>query len=644
MKGSKFLGILIYLILWILGAHFINAAENIANYKIKAKLIPSERKIEGYEIVNWRNTTSVAAKDLCFHLYMNAFKNEDTYFLRESKLIHRRYRMKEGEWGYIDIKTIRLADGRSLKNKMSIDDTIMRIKLDEAVQPGKDIYLEIEFITKLPRVFARTGYFRNFYMVGQWFPKIAVYTDKGWNCHYFHANSEFFADYGSYAVDINVPEGYIVAATGNLFGKNKNIDGTITYSYNIDNVHDFAWTASPDFLIKIDKFNDVEIQLYYTRNHSGNVERYLKAIKAALKYFQQWYGKYPYGKITIIDPPFGAGGAGGMEYPTLITVGSSFFEIKGFHGIEFVTIHEFGHQYWYGLTANNEFEEAWLDEGINSYSTAKIMDEVFSPHNSGLDLFGIRMSVWDREKLTYLVRKNIDPIYKKSWLYYDSLSYAVNSYSKPALFLRTLENLIGSDKMGLIMKNYFNDYEYKHPKTEDFIAEIKKVIGDKLNDFINEMVYGTGTIDYAVSSIKSSPVYLKKGIFDTKEGRVEIGEKEAEEDMKKKEREKKLIYESEIVVERLGEASLPVKVEFIFDDGSKRYKIWDGVERWKKYIFKEKRKIKCAAVDPDNKILLDTNWVNNSLCTSANANFIISFTNKLLFLSQFYFSKLMSLI
>ncbi len=610
--------------------------EKIVNYRIKATLDINKRMIEGYEIINWRNRSSDEVKNLCFHLYMNAFKNNKTYFMKESKGIHRGNELKDGEWGYIEIKTIGLADGRSLKKNIKIDDTVMWVDLYEAILPGKDIYLEINFRTKLPRVFARTGYSRNFYMVGQWFPKIAVYENGRWNCHYFHANSEFYADFGNYSVDITVPENYEVAATGNLTGKKKNMDNTLTYSYLAENVHDFAWAASPEFLIKLDNYGNKEIQLYYFKRHSSNVGRYLKAIKAALSYYEQTYGKYPYSKITIIDPPFKATGAGGMEYPTLITGGSAFYIPEGMHIVELVTAHEFGHQYWYGLVANNEFEEAWLDEGFTSYSTAKVLNQMFEPSSSLMDIFGIKISAIDSEKIQYLNRVDYDPIYKKSWLYYDMMSYSVNSYSKPTLFLFTLENLIGTDKMNKVLSDYFEKYKFRHPKTEDFISIFRKNVGNNYDKFINDIIYGTGRIDYAVETIKVEPISKGVGYFD-KDGKLVEVKKE-----KSKSKDKEIEYENEIIVRRKGEISFPIDIEFIFEGGKIERRKWDGKERWVKFVFKEKQKIKCAIVDPHDKILLDVNRVNNSLCREANNKFFVKYTSELLYYFQYLIIKLLN--
>lgn len=614
-----------------------HGADRVVYYRIKAVLNSTDKSIEGYEIINWKNTGSNEVKDLCLHLYMNAFKNNKTYFMKESKGVHRRNVLKEGDWGYIEIKSISLADGRTLKGRIKIDDTVMWVNLYEPIAVGKDIYLEVNFRTKLPRIFARTGYFNDFYMVGQWFPKIAVYENDHWNCHYFHANSEFYSDFGNYSVDITVPNNYIVAATGNITGKKKNVDSTISYSYLAEDVHDFSWSASPDFLTYTGRYNDIEIQLYYFRSHKSCVNRYIKSIKSALSYFEQWYGKYPYSKITIIDPPFNAKGAGGMEYPTLITGGSSFYVPEGMHSVELVTVHEFGHQYWYGLVANNEFEEAWLDEGINSYSTAKVMNQIFEPSVSMFDFWGLKLSVLDSEKIRYLARMNYDPIYQKSWLYYDMVSYSVNSYSKPTLFLFTLENFIGTEKMNLILSDYFKRYKFKHPKTRDFLNVIKEHVGNVYNKFIEDIVYGTGVIDYAIDSIKIEEITSEIGFFERNGNLVEITKRDTKKDKKKQ-------YENEVIVRRKGEISIPIDLEFIFEGGKVIRVKWDGKQRWNRYTFTEDKKLKCAIVDRDNKILLDINRINNSMCREENGKFKLKYTSALVYYFQYFIIKLLNFL
>ena len=131
------------------------------------------------------------------------------------------------DWGWIDITNIRIigVDGAAgdLTKRMrfiapddgnAADRTVMEVPLDRAVGPGETLNVQIAWSSRVPYPFARTGAIGNFYFLGQWFPKIGVLENSGWNCHQFHATTEFFADFGTYDVRLTVPRGWIVGATG----------------------------------------------------------------------------------------------------------------------------------------------------------------------------------------------------------------------------------------------------------------------------------------------------------------------------------------------------------------------------------------------------------------------------------------------
>ena len=305
----------------------------------------------------------------------------------------------------------------------------MEVPLPEAVKPGQTIQLEIAFKAQLPQVFARTGFHGTFHLGGQWFPKIGVWetagmrgrTLAGWNCHQFHGNSEFYSNFGRYKVRLTVPSEMVVGATGELRNKETRPDRqTTTYTFEQDDVTDFAWTAQPNFirmermfeaakettadeLSSIAKLHgipeqdarlsDVKMILLLQPEHQGQAERHFKALRAGLKWFGLWYGRYPYKTITVVDPPYGGMGAGGMEYPTFITAGTLYSMPEDVNIVlEEVVVHEFGHQFWKELVATNEFEESPLDEGFNTYSTSRIMDKVFGRTAMPVSAFGV--NVW----------------------------------------------------------------------------------------------------------------------------------------------------------------------------------------------------------------------------------------------------------
>ncbi len=605
-------------------------SEEVVNYKIKAKLVPEEKVVKGEEILLWKNVTSNPASEIYFHLYLNAFRNELSTFMKEAGI--GRFKRKDRDWGYCEIKELKI-NGVDSKGRLQFvqpddgniyDRTLAKVPLDFPVNPGESIIISIVFESKLPKVIARSGYSRDFFMIAQWFPKIAVLRDEGWNSHQYHRNSEFFSDFGTYEVEIRTPEKFNVVASG-VKTKEWREKEEIVRVFHQDKIHDFAWCASPVHKIFEENFSmeeppvNTKIILFLDRNHLRHKERYFKIIKKSIEFFSKNYGPYPYKTITVVDPPFHALQAGGMEYPTLITAGSFYWLPKGLLSLELVTLHEFGHQYWYGMCANNEFEEAWLDEGINSYSEVKGMNEIFGEKTSVINFLGFKLGEIDSQRLSYISIPSLDPIYKKSYEFFSGVSYSVNSYAKSALMLLTLERYLGKEVFSKVMKEYFRRFQFKHPKTEDFIKIVEEVSGRDLDWFFNSFLFSDGTIDYKVERIGTKKLRKPEGKMDMKfreEGN----------------------WESEVVVVKEGSLSFPVKIEIIFEDGKKLSEFWDGKGKWKKFKYIRNVKVKSVKIDPEEILLLDRNRLNNSMSLKGNPySFAIGF--KLLALFQsFLFS------
>lgn len=613
------------IILW-LGLSFISLnafgqlSKQIVDYRIKVKLLPETKTLPGRETLTWLNDAAVPVSELQFHLYLNAFKNNRSTFMKESGGTHRGFKVDEDNWGYITVKSLRIKDGEDLTSRMEFiqpddgnpdDQTVMRVPLPSPVDPQERLTLEIDFEAKLPRVFARSGFAGDFYMAGQWFPKLGVNQEGVWNCHQYHQNSEFFADYGVFEVEITAPNGFVVGATGERTKEHDNGDGTMSYTHYQEDVHDFAWTACPDFVEFKERFTlvdppvDTEMILLVHRQHLNQKPRLLDSLKKGLEFYSSNYGPYPYKTVTLVDPPIKALGAGGMEYPTLFTTMSVYFMPEGLRMPEMVTIHEFGHGYWYGIVGSNEFEEAWLDEGINSYSEMKAMDQFYGRGRSMIDLGPIKIGDRDYQRLQVIPIFAWDPIVKKSWEFVSGGSYASNVYNKAAITLKTLENYLGEDVMAEIMRTYYERWKFRHPATDDFVAVAEEVSGRDLGWFFDQFFRTPGSLDYAVSSIRwrevAEPVGFFKGeLLSPKPGR----------DGPDSDKEK--VYRNEVVVQRKGEFFFPQEILVTFEDGEEVRESWDGRDKWKRLVYSRPVKITSARLDPENKILLDVNFFNNS--------------------------------
>ncbi|MBC8042290.1 MAG: M1 family metallopeptidase [Rhizobacter sp.] len=617
----------------------------LANYTITAKFNAETKRITASESLVWKNHTRDTVRTLQFHLYLNAFRNNRSTFFRESGGQLRGDESKENGWGYITLEKIFLITSQGkldLKPRIKFiqpddgnadDQTVIEISLPQPVLPYSSATIEIDFISQLPKVFARTGYAGEFVLAGQWFPKIGVYEGAGeryidsaaaqgqWNCHQFHGNSEFFADFGVYDVSIDVPKNYIVGATG--VRQSEQVRGeTKTLHFTAEDVHDFAWTASPHFQTFTDTVRSADghlITIYFLAqpSHASDeqVARHFTAVKHTIAHHEEWFGVYPYPAITVVDPPYNGTGAGGMEYPTFITTGTFWNLPLGIRSPEIVTVHEFGHQYFQGMLASNEFEEAWLDEGMNTYAELKVTEKFYTRHalhskavehappakpdyfddkTSFIDWLGLRLGNVEQARLAYTNPGSVkrDIIVKPGWKY-ERGGYGTFSYSKPGTMMLTLENLLGAEVMKKVMRTYFERFRFKHPTTKDFIAVATEVAEREsgkertayLSSFFQQFLYTTAALDYAVQSISNE----------------------------RPETASDSLYESKVIIERREEAVLPVEVVILFSDSSTAREAWDGRDRYKVFRYSKPVKVIKAAIDPEHKILLDLNFTNNQL-------------------------------
>lgn len=611
----------------------------IANYDIDARLDAEKKLIFGNEWLTWKNTSSDVIDELRFHLYLNGFRNNKSTFMLESGGRHRNYKMDDDGWGFSNINKIVLESGVDLTEQMEFiqpdddnefDKTVFRLPLPQSIPPGGTIKLNIDFTAKLPQPpFARTGAKEEYFFAGQWFPKIGVYIDGEWNCHQFHHNSEFFADYGVYNVRITVPEDNIVGATGIEVEVKNNGNGTATHFYHAEDVHDFAWTASPEFVVVTGAAQDVDIRVLMQPDHANQGERYLKAAQVGVEYFQNWYGDYPFPNLTVVDPRRKAGGSGGMEYPTLITAGTSYRMPDGIRIPEMVIIHEFGHNYWYHLVASNEFEEAWLDEGINSYSENRIMAAEYGPEGDMFDIYGIKLNDTHIQRSMYISQAAYDPIVRNSWDFYSNSSYATNNYPRPALMLLTLQNYLGQETMDQLMRTYFERWKFKHPKTQHFIDVANEVAGQNLNWFFDQALFTNYVLDYSVDRVMTKKIKKNKGYDFTLSVEKALAKDSTETNTTEqdtaagdtvdesgadslKDTEEPDMYYSLVKVRRLGEFKFPATIKIVFENDEVIEKKWDGQDYWVKYEYIKPTKLSYATVDPDEKIVLDVNFTNNS--------------------------------
>jgi len=587
-----------------------SAALRVADYTIHAQYDAATQTVTGSETILWRNRGKKSTNELLLHLYLNAFANSKSSFVRAVGPDWKKFLARHPDpWGFSEIRKISV-NGVDLTANLhfihpdddNVDDhTVARVPLPSPVLAGDELRIEIEFVSRLPRVAARSGHAGPFAMVAQWYPKLGVLEDGRWRCHQYQLTTEFYADFGAYEVHLTVPALGVVGATGHLVEERVNGDDTKTLHFVAEDVHDFAWAIDPRFVVIEREIEGVPIRLLMQPNHLRQTERHFAALAAGLRRLQEWIGPFPYPNLTVIDPGAGGLAAGGMEYPMLITVGTTWWMPSGLRVPDVTAIHELGHQYWYAAVASDEAQEAWLDEGINTFLTARIVASEYD--GAALDLFGLRASSLATSRLGYLRSAQRDPIERRAGEFLNRGSYTAITYDKTTLALETLDRLLGDDSVVRGLKSYFEKWKFRHPTGTDLLAALEESSGQNLSWYFDQIFRGTEMVDYAVTRVTAESAdgfagYRFKGIG--------VGEVVAPVESKPPQ------YRNEVIVERLGGVRLPVELLVVFDDGTTASAGWDGQDRWKRFEYSGPQRVEWAVVDPHRKLVLDANYVNNS--------------------------------
>jgi hypothetical protein len=434
-------------------------------YTIHASLVEARREIEGKVRIELRNPTRRPLEQVLLHLYLNAFAGPNTLFMSGSGGMMRLSRADPGQPGWIKVSAIR-AGGLAAQHELLDDGTVMAVSLPRPVAPAGELLLELRFVARLPHVFARTGHAGDFLAVAQWYPKPGVLLDDGsWHCPPYHAQSEYFADFASYDVTFDLPARYVVGATGVQVARQIRADRQILH-HRADDVHDFAFFASPDLVEDRRQIDGVAVR-YLAPRGRGQAHRQLALVERALPILEGWLGAYPYAELTVVDVPSGALGAAAMEYPTLFTTWIPRWAPGGAHFFDEITVHELVHQYFQGIVASNEVDEPWLDEGVTSYVAGMLVDEILGDDRSYLDLGPLRLGNSAKERLRIAGATAVWPVALAAKRYPSWHRYSQTVYARAALLLATVESLIGRDGMRRALSDYVRRFRFRHPTSRD---------------------------------------------------------------------------------------------------------------------------------------------------------------------------------
>lgn len=481
MKGDKKLYWILALVIIIAAVvYFLPAKQaNLTQYIINAQYYDEDKTITGTEAVDYLNTDDVALKELDFHLYPNAFKDQNKLpFTKEELPLAYPYGFKPG---FIEIKNITYNGNIPIAYEIDADNQeVLKVMLPKELQKGDRIKLNIDFKVQLPPSTGRFGYGKNTVQIANWYPIVSVYDKNGWNNDpYYTLGDPFYSDVANYRVTFTVPQNMVVATTG-VIKAEKTSSGNKTLTIDAQKVRDFAMVLSPKFKVVEGNVDGIKIKSYYFTEDYGN--KALKFAMDAVKFYNSYIGKYPYNQYSVVQSDFYMGG---MEYPNIVMISKDLYSKNNIFNLEYVIAHETAHQWWYGAVGNNEVKEAWLDEGLTEYTTIMYIERYYGKATADEVWNSIVSGEFDK----YLKTNSDSSMVKtladfKGWSDYTNIVY-----NKGAMVFQELRDLIGDKEFKEALNKYYEKYKYKNATTQDLIDVVDSVTGKDTGGFFQEWLY-----------------------------------------------------------------------------------------------------------------------------------------------------------
>jgi hypothetical protein len=523
--------------------------QNRADYKIDAKLIETDNLLEAKEVITYTNNSPDNLPYVWLQLEQNSLKDSS-----KSQLTSPPQPPDRNFRGGFNIKSVSIElEGTSYDADYIISDTRLQIKLPKLLnaKTGK-LLIKIDYTFKIPpQGYGRCGYMDTkngvVYEVAQWYPRMEVYDDlKGWNSLPFLGAGEFFLEYGNFDYTVNVPANMIVAGSGELENqkevlsskeikrleaarlsdktviiknakeiKNAVTKKRLTWHFKMENTRDVSWAASAAFIWDAAKINLPEgrkalAMSVYPDEFGGDSAwgRSTEYLKNSVEIFSKDWFEYPYPVAVNVCGP-----VGGMEYPGIVFCS---YRAKG-KIMWLVTNHEIGHNWFPMIVGSNERENAWMDEGFNTfidiYAYDKFNNGEYAPKRD--NEYAPKGGNPAREIVEYLVSPHSMPI----MTYADAIPGAYThelEYYKTALGLVMLrENILGHDRFDFAFRTYIKRWAYKHPSPLDFFRTINDAAGENLNWFWKEWFVKDWKLDQAVKEVKYVDNDSSKGTLIT---------------------------------------------------------------------------------------------------------------------------------
>lgn len=448
----------------------IDIEEPINKYIIAVDYDNKANILKGHEKIIYNNNQSKEVPNIVLYLYPNMYRNIES--LPAIGSAEKCY--PEGfNPGYIELSNI-IIDGKKIEKPAAdeLNGIYIDLPLDKPIKVHNNLEIEMDFEVKIPISTTRFGKYKDITQFTYWYPVLAAQEEGEWEIRdYYTIGESNYSHIADYHVEIKLPREEKVASTGSIICET--ISSEEVYKIlkiEAENVRDFTWVSSPNFVIEESIVDGIKVKSFYTPKNKELGSKADEIGADVIAYFNNIFGLYAYKEFDIVETYLTGGG---MEYPQLITLGQSHY--KDIDKLNSVIAHEGAHQWWYVAVGNDEHEAPWLDEGFANYS-----GQLYLAYNAKTDdnINSLMKKYESLQAADIAIEASVTSF--NTWKDYNDVIY-----KKGALALHKLRNYTGDDKFFYIMQAYYNKFKLKNAKTSDFLSVVQKIAGEDAVDIVD---------------------------------------------------------------------------------------------------------------------------------------------------------------
>src|SRR5213594_3501762 len=488
-------------------------------YRITARLDEPAGVLSGHARITYVNRSPNTLHDFFVHQHLNAFRPGSRWAAADSAEARERFQhLQDPDYAFERItgSTV-MGEAAKPDYPYAPDSTIAHWTLPRPLLPGDSTVVEVDWRARpstLPRRQGRRGRRFDF---AQWYPKVAVYDRFGWEDHPLYPAGEFYGEFATYDVTLDLPEDQVIGATGvpvegdpgwehakadpqlridyqrDWYGRRAPpaglgcgvvAAGRKCVRFHAEQVHHFAFSLNPQYVYEEGRQGDVVVRVLYLPGDSATWGKGIavRNTRAALAWLDSLYGKFAWPSLTNVHRIE----SGGTEFPMMVMDGSA--------GLGLI-VHEVGHNYTMGILANNEWREAFLDEGFTSFQTSWF----FETHGGRSQYPAVEADV-----LLLDLDRWSEPVSLASERFRDFFTYNHMVYDKAQLFYEQLRYVVGDDTMRRILRTYYSRWKLKHVDEAKFRAVCEEVSGQDLGWLFGQWLHATVLIDYRLDKVQRS--------------------------------------------------------------------------------------------------------------------------------------------